>query len=161
VPRDFPVRKQPHPKGCLPTCVQAVLASYGEHYSYDEVAEWCRELPQGGCFWSDSLPGLTGQGYTVNELAVGDETAAEALTKLRDAVEVDSQVVIAELGFDVGTAGHAVVVIELAHNDAGTGSELDVIYMDPDRGEILQMPMATFLKKWAHRDYQSCVILNE
>src|SRR5262249_17868532 len=54
---DFPGRKQPHPFGCLPTCVQAVLSYYGEELSYDEVSEMCRELPHGGCFWSDTIPG--------------------------------------------------------------------------------------------------------
>ena len=73
---DFPIKKQPHPFGCLPTCVQAVLCFYEDNVSYEEVSEWCRELPGVGCFWSEAVTGLIGQGYEVEEVTAGGEEGA-------------------------------------------------------------------------------------
>lgn len=157
---DFPVRGQPHPLGCLPTCVWTVLLSYGERVTYDDVSEWCRELPAGGCFWSDAIPGLVGQGYDVEEMIVNED---DALTTLRNVVE-ERLPVIVELEIVDGGPGHAVVIIGLDNEVSPVSPTESVTYMDPGYGEYGDVKSATvpdFLKRWQARDFQAFYILRE
>lgn len=132
---------QPHPFGCLPTCVQAVRDFYQEKLTYDDASELCAEIPEGGCIWEDSVAFLSLQ-YDVQTVAESDDTIEVAFEKLKEVVA--SAPIIVHLLWE-GWAGsrHAVVIIEISDNA--------VIIMNPAagvRGSIESLSYDDFKNRW-------------
>jgi ATP-binding cassette subfamily B protein len=144
---ELPCLKQEHDYSCVPACIRIVLRHHGVDLPEARICSVCQTTPRG----TDQ------QGAAQGIISLGFQAIKLKAAKLDDIIQFlrQNQPVIAVLGVEHLPYGgqyetHAVVINGLGRNQ--------ISFIDPARGEEIEISLKTFLKAWQARRCLGLVI---
>jgi len=143
----LPSLKQEQDYSCVPACIRIVLSHYGVELTEERICAACQTTPR-GTDQQDAARGI---------ISLGFEAAKLKAAKPDDIIKFlgQNQPVIAIIGVEHLPYGgqydtHAIVVNGLERNQ--------VSFIDPARGEEIEISLNTFLRAWQARRCLGLVI---
>ncbi len=145
---ELPCFQQEQDHTCLPACVRIVLHQLGIQLTELEIGRACQTTPL-GTDREIAAAGLSGLGYKITQLQDAPFATISHFIQQHKPVIVFLNVSL--LPYARTAAGtHAVVV-----NDCGTE---EVSFIDPARGEEIEISSETFIRAWQDRGCRGLVV---
>jgi ABC-type bacteriocin/lantibiotic exporter with double-glycine peptidase domain len=135
---ELPHVSQEEDYSCVPACIRIVLQHWGHNYAEFEVSEACKTSDR-GTGQNQAVEGIKKLGFEASKLQ--DEPFDLIVQFLHEGMPVVALLDVHQLPYAKDKAGlHAVVVNGFDGNH--------VSFIDPARGEEIELPVNTFLRAW-------------
>ncbi len=144
---ELPCLEQEQGHTCVPACIRIVLHYLGADFSENEISVACKTTPR-GTDQDDAAEGIVSLGFNAIKL---EAITFEGITRfIRQNQPVIVLLSVKHLPYGSQMGMHAVVVNGFSTNT--------VSFIDPARGEEIEITMDTFLQAWDERGRLGLVI---